>query len=359
MMKRRFAMKLSMTLSAILAAGATASLAGQPEKIDPNRPPAKIAILYNEAFLLHATGAGHPERADRLHVLIKRLRNDATLSAKLAWLDFEPASIGALEAAHSSDYIRLVQTECDALQDGRLATLSTGDTMLSAGTWKAARLAAGAGMAGVDHVMQGENRAAFALVRPPGHHATANRGMGFCVFNNIAIAARHAQRQHGLQRILIVDIDVHHGNGTQDIFYEDPSVFLFCVHQHPLYPGTGRPTETGRGRGEGFTLNVDLPRGAGDRDILAALKDKLQPAMESFQPELILVSAGFDGHEADPLGGLAYTQEGFAAMAAELLSLANRYTAGRIVFMLEGGYATEAMADSVAAILHVLAETRQ
>ncbi len=349
-------MNMSMTLSAILAAGATASLATPPESIDQQRPPGKVAILYNDAFLRHSTGAGHPERPDRLNVIVDRIRSDATLSAATAWLAFEPASIGTIEAVHTADYIRRVMEECAALEDGRLAPLSTGDTILSSGTWDASLLAAGAGMAGVDHVMQGKHRSAFALVRPPGHHATADRGMGFCVFNNIAIAARHAQRQHGLERILIVDIDVHHGNGTQDIFYEDPSVFFFCAHQHPLYPRTGRPTETGRGRGKGYTLNVDLPRGAGDGDILRAIEGKLRPAMESFLPELILVSAGFDGHADDPLGGLAYTTEGFAAIARELLTLATRHTSGRIVYMLEGGYATQAMADSVAAILNVLAE---
>lgn len=321
-----------------------------------HRPPDKVAILYSDAFLLHSTGAGHPESPDRLKVIINRLRNDATLAAKTDWIAFEPASTDAIETAHTADYIRLVKAECDALEDGRRTPLSTGDTILSDGTWRAATLAAGAGMAGVDHVMNGTHRSAFALVRPPGHHATANRGMGFCVFNNIAIAARHAQHRHGLERILIVDIDVHHGNGTQDIFYEDPSVFFFCVHQHPLYPRTGRPEETGRGRGKGFTRNIDLPQGAGDEDILGAIKDTLRPAMESFKPELILVSAGFDGHANDPLGGLAYTEEGFAGMARELLLLANRHASGRIVFLLEGGYATQAMADSVAAVLHILAD---
>lgn len=323
-------------------------------RTEPESTARKVAVLYHPAFLQHDTGPNHPEKPDRLRTLIARLRGNAKLSAGLVWPEFKPASLEALQAVHSPDYIQRVENEIKALAPGKTASLSTGDTVLSAPSWTAALLAAGAGIAGCDEVMAGRASSAFALVRPPGHHATPDRGMGFCIFNNVAVAARHLQKRHGLRRVLIVDIDVHHGNGTQDIFYEDDSVFFFCIHQHPLYPGSGRPTETGRGRGLGFTLNVDLPAGAGDAAARAAFRDQLRPAMESFKPEFVLVSAGFDGHADDPLGGLQYTGDGYAAMAEEIVGLANQYASGRVVFLLEGGYALEALASSTERILEVL-----
>jgi len=321
------------------------------------KPAPKVAVLYSPKFLLHDTGPNHPERPDRLGRVVAHLKGDQKLSAGLVWPEFRPATIEALEAVHSQDYLRLVEREIRALGEGGIAGLSTGDTVISPGTWEAAILAAGAGIAGCDEVMAGRVSSAFALVRPPGHHASRARGMGFCVFNNAAVAARHLQKHHGIQRVLIVDFDAHHGNGTQDIFYEDNSVFYFSVHQHPLYPGTGRPTETGKGKGAGFTLNVDLPAGAGDDAALDALRNRLRPAMEWFKPEFVLVSAGFDGHEGDPLGGLAYSDDGYATMAKDLLAIADRHASGRIVFLLEGGYGLENVAHSVARILAVLGGT--
>lgn len=314
----------------------------------------KVAVLYNAKFLLHDTGPNHPERPERLERVVAHLNGDKKLSAGLVWPEFMPATIEAIGTVHSQDYIKLVERETKAIGKNGTASLSTGDTVISPGTWEAATLAAGAGIAGCDEVMAGRVSSAFALVRPPGHHASRSRGMGFCVFNNAAVAARHLQKHHDIKRVLIVDFDAHHGNGTQDIFYDDNSVFYFSVHQHPFYPGTGRPTETGNGKGAGFTLNVDLPAGAGDNAALDALRNTLKPAMEKFKPEFVLVSAGFDGHKDDPLGGLAYSDEGYATMANDLLGIADRYASGRIVFLLEGGYGLESVARSVARILAVL-----
>ncbi|MDZ4197968.1 MAG: histone deacetylase [Kiritimatiellia bacterium] len=318
------------------------------------RESSRVAVLYSDQFLLHDTGPNHPEHPGRLEKIMIRLKGDTKLSAGLVWPEFSPATLEDLEAVHSARYIGLVKKETMAIGEKGIANLSTGDTVISPGTWEAATLAAGAGMAGCDEVMANRASAAFALVRPPGHHATRDRGMGFCVFNNVAVAARYLQKRHGIPRVLIVDFDAHHGNGTQDIFYDDDSVFFFSVHQHPFYPGTGRPAETGKGKGEGFTLNVDLPAGSGDETLLAAIRDKLMPAMETFKPGFILVSAGFDGHESDPLGGLKFSEAGYAALAQELLDMAARHASGRIVFILEGGYAPEEMAKSVARILAVL-----
>jgi len=314
----------------------------------------KVAVLYSEKFLLHDTGKGHPENSDRLKDVVAHLKGDKDLSAVLVWPEFKQATIECLETVHSADYLKLVEKEIKAIGKQGIAGLSTGDTVISPGTWEASTLAAGAGIVGCEEVMSGRASSAFALIRPPGHHASRERGMGFCVFNNAAVAARYLQKHKGIKRVLIADFDAHHGNGTQDIFYEDDSVFFFSIHQHPFYPGTGRPAETGKGKGLGFTLNVDLPAGSGDDAALAAFRDTLKPAMEKFKPEFILVSAGFDGHEGDPLGGLKYTDDGYASIAKELLGIANRYASGRIVFLLEGGYGPQNITGSVNSIITVL-----
>jgi acetoin utilization deacetylase AcuC-like enzyme len=211
----------------------------------------------------------------------------------------------------------------------------------------------------VDGVIAGRHASAFCAVRPPGHHAEADRAMGFCLFNNVAVAARYAQKKHGLSRVLIVDWDVHHGNGTQNIFYDDPTVFYFSTHQYPFYPATGSTAEEGAGLGEGTTLNCPLPAGAGDREILDRFENKLLPAADAFKPEFIFISAGFDAHEEDPLAGLRVTEKGYARLTGFVKDLAARHAGGRIVSALEGGYNLAALGRSVEAHLRVLSGRRQ
>lgn len=316
----------------------------------------KVAILYSDKFLLHDTGQQHPENPARLLAVVNFLKTNQSLSPHLIWPIFKPATHEMLKLVHSDDYIKLVEREIKALKNSS-ANLSTGDTVISQHTLEAAKLAVGASAAGVDVVMSGKTSSAFALLRPPGHHASKSRGMGFCVYNNVAVAARYLQKQYGLKRILIVDFDVHHGNGTQDIFDEDDSVFYFSVHQHPFYPGTGRPSEIGVGKGKGYTLNVDLPRGAGDDALIAALQNQLKPAMEKFKPEFVLVSAGFDAHAGDLLGGLEYTDDGYRETAKILRDIAKRYASNRTLYVLEGGYSPQNISNSVAKILGVLTES--
>ena len=308
----------------------------------------KSALIADPVCREHDTGNGHPESARRFDAVVQAL-DAAGLREKMVALDPREVSTDDLLLAHTAEYVALAEREIR----GGANQLTTGDTVVSRHSWDAALKAAGSGMAAVDAVVGGKVERAFCVVRPPGHHATAERGMGFCVFNNIALAARYAQRRHGIGRVLIVDWDVHHGNGTQDIFYEDGSVFFFSTHQSPWYPGTGRADETGAGAGKGTTLNCPLPAFSGRKEIFACFEEKLSPAMEKFRPELVLISAGFDSRMEDPLGHFMLTDEDFADLTRMVLKIAKEHSGGRVVAMLEGGYNLRGLA--LAATAHVMA----
>jgi acetoin utilization deacetylase AcuC-like enzyme len=277
----------------------------------------------------HDTGSHHPESPARFDAALGAVKD-----LDLARIEPRVANEDEVALCHSRAYIRLVERE---VMTG-FHELSTGDTIICPRSLDAALRATGGVLNAVDAVCAKKYRNAFAIVRPPGHHAGAARGMGFCLFNNIAIAARYAQSKYGVGRVVIADWDVHHGNGTQDIFYPDGSVFFFSTHQHPWYPGTGLADETGEGKGAGLTLNCPLPAGSGRREILGAFQEKLAPAMEKFKPELVLISAGFDSRVDDPLGNFLLSDADFADLTRVMLEVADEHASGRLVSVLEGGY---------------------
>jgi len=308
---------------------------------------APVAFVFHDDCLKHDNGAGHPERPDRLLAIQKRLAERGLLD-RLLLLQPDEAPLDSLALVHDRAYIEAIRRACE-----RAPVRLDPDTGVSPGSWRAALLSAGGALLGCDAVLAGKARSAFVCTRPPGHHAEAGRAMGFCLFNNIAVAARHLQRAHGLGRILIVDWDVHHGNGTQHMFESDPTVFYFSTHQFPFYPGTGSARETGSGRGAGFTLNYPMPAGSGDAEYIEVFQSVLCPEIDRVQPEAILISAGFDAHRDDPLAGMSLTEKGYAALTSILREAAGRHCDGRIISLLEGGYDLQALAASVEA--HLLA----
>ncbi len=307
----------------------------------------KTGIIYSDHFLHHDTGYGHPESPERLKKIIGYLRNDPQFKELLF---FEPrhASIQDIKYVHSINYIQKVIKICEK-GGGNLDP----DTVLSRESFNSALLSVGAGLTGSDLIMEGKIENAFCAVRPPGHHAEVEKGMGFCIFNNVAITARYLQKKYGLQRILIIDWDVHHGNGTQQIFEEDNSVFYFSIHQYPHYPMTGKGEEKGVGKGEGFTLNMPLEAGADDRVYLAIFREILRPVVENFKPQFILISAGFDCHMSDPLGGMLVSEACFYEMTKIVMEWAKKFSNGRILSFLEGGYSLNYLPICVGA--HILA----
>jgi acetoin utilization deacetylase AcuC-like enzyme len=301
-------------------------------------------VFYDPATLRHEPAGDHPENPKRLDAVMQSVRalegqGRVTVSAPRAATDDEILRV------HTAEYLKLVRAEVAA---GR-RTLSTGDTDLSQGSLAAAMAAAGTVVSAVDAVMRGRARNAFCAVRPPGHHASQAKGMGFCVFNNLAIGARHAARAFGAERILIADWDVHHGNGTQAIFWSDGSVLFFDTHQHPWYPGTGHPGETGEGKGRGLIVNRPFPAGSGRREILNAFRTGLVPAAERFKPDLVMISAGFDSRAGDPLGQFTLADADFADLTTLVLEIARQHARGRVVSVLEGGYARDGLARAVTA----------
>ncbi len=300
-----------------------------------------VALFTHPACLAHDTGPHHPECPDRLRVVLQALEHPhfATLLREQA----PPATREQLCLAHPAPHVDRILAMRPAA--GEMLAVDP-DTVVSHGTVDAALRAAGGAVAAVDAVMEGWAGSAFAAVRPPGHHAERSRAMGFCFFNNAAIAARHARTRWGLARVAVVDFDVHHGNGTEDIFAPDPALFYASSHQHPCYPGTGSPRETGVA---GNIVNAPLPPGAGSEMFRAAWKDRIIPALETWQPDFLILSAGFDAHRADPLAELRVETEDFAWLTDRLLAVADRYAQGRVVSMLEGGYDLAALAASTAA----------
>jgi acetoin utilization deacetylase AcuC-like enzyme len=287
----------------------------------------------------HDPGPGHPEQPARFSALFGCLESTG-LAEEMHRIGTRLAEPDELALVHTREYIDLVTREVAE----RRSQLSTGDADISPRSLDAARLAAGGVLNAVDAVFSRDVENAFCLVRPPGHHANASRGMGFCLFNNVAIAARYAQRVHGVERVLIADWDVHHGNGTQDIFYEDGSVLFFSTHQSPWYPGTGAHSETGGGAGEGKTINCPLPAGSGKTEIMDAFRSQLLPAARNFRPDLVILSAGFDSRIDDPLGQFRLTDQDFAELTSTMLELADQYCASRLISVLEGGYSLEGLA---------------
>ena len=301
----------------------------------------KTGIVRDNRYLNHVTGDYHPESHHRLEVIYKMLE-DEDIKGKFVEIIPRFATRKELEDVHLKDYVSKV-----AATEGKPMVMLDGDTQTSPKSWEAAQLAAGGFLELIDSLMKKDIDNGFALVRPPGHHAEHDRGMGFCLFNNVAIGAKYAMAKYNLERILIIDWDLHQGNSTQHVFYDDPKVLYFSTHQFPYYPGTGSFEETGRGEGEGYTINVPLPPGQGDNEYEKIYLEILKPVTLEFMPQLILVSSGFDIYFKDPLGGMKVTPDGFAKMTKIIMELANRVCEGKALFILEGGYDLEGLKDSV------------
>ncbi|MEM1283030.1 MAG: histone deacetylase [Chlamydiota bacterium] len=311
-------------------------------------------IVTDEQYPSHMTGRGHPECPGRHTSIDEALLENGLLKSDNK-LTPRPATKEELSLCHPLEYVNLVEDEVKAANLWGYATLSTGDVRICPKSYSIAKLAVGGVLTGVDHVMQRIGNRVFCNVRPPGHHACKEIGMGFCLFNNVAVGARYAQKVYGVDRVLIVDWDVHHGNGTQNIFYHDPSVFYFSTHQKDIYPNTGYEDEIGKGEGKGKTLNVPIPGEKDSRlEVLKAFEEQLFPAMKSFEPQLVIISAGFDAHEDDPIGGFDLKTQDFYTLTSMVCEIADQYCDGKIVSVLEGGYNLTAIAESVVAHVRAL-----
>ncbi len=311
-----------------------------------------LGICHDTRFKQHRTGPGHPECPARLDAVGAGLQDAGVLAHAVA-IEPEPIDRGALEARHDPAYVRRFEQACRAGQP----VIDVPDCTISRESFEIARLASGGVVAAVGGMLGGAYRRAFCAVRPPGHHAEPDRAMGFCMFNNVALAA-DAARRAGVARVLILDWDVHHGNGTQHMFYHDPLVYYISLHGHPeyLFPGTGLAEEIGEGDARGTTLNLPLMPGADDDVVRAAWRDSVAPAVRSFEPELVILSTGFDAHRADPLGILSWSDAIFEEMLERVLELADRYAQGRILSVLEGGYDFGVLRRCAAAHVRLLAQ---
>jgi acetoin utilization deacetylase AcuC-like enzyme len=318
---------------------------------------AKAALVMHSDCGRHDTGWNHPEHQGRLPAIVDAIYRDTpALLDRLLQVEAVPATREQILRVHPASHIDFVREQAErAAQLGAPFAVES-DTMVSGATWDAALAAAGCVTTAVSLVMKGAARAAFALARPPGHHAGADYVMGFCFFNNVAIAARALQAEHGIERVLIVDWDVHHGNGTQDIFYDDPSVYYISLHLSPHYPGTGAADERGAGAGQGTTRNVPLAHGTTTAEFRAAFTRALDEAVAEFDPQFILVSAGYDCMAGDPLGGLTLTPRDMNALTAELMAIAAARTQGRLVLVIEGGYAPRTAAAGVVDTIRALVD---
>lgn len=303
----------------------------------------RTAVIYHPDYLKHDTGE-HPERKERLVSIITHLRETGIME-RLELIEPRFAELSEIEYIHTPEYVR------KAKKYSELEIPLDLDTVLSKDSYSVALLAVGGAIAAVDTVLDRAG-SSFALVRPPGHHAEPDRGMGFCIFNNAAIAARHAQKK-GRKRVLIADWDVHHGNGTQEAFYSDPTVLYFSTHQYPHYPGTGWLDEVGTGEGEGYNINVPLPAGTEDAGFIAAFREILLPAALEFRPDIVIVSAGQDASAGDGLAQMRMSADGFAALASIVSSIAEKTCEGKVAAVLEGGYDLGLLARSVASVLEV------
>ena len=306
--------------------------------------------IIHPAFLAHDTGPGHPERSDRLRAVEKALAHD--IFAGLTRREAPLSSVDPARLMHDDRYIAAL--EAAAPKTGSVHI--DGDTLMSPGTWEAALRAVGAAVYATDAVMSGAAQNAFCAVRPPGHHAEAARAYGFCFFNNVAIAAVHARAKDGASRVAVGDFDVHHGNGTQNMFWRDRNLFYASSHQMPLFPGSGHPSETGA---HNNIVNVALRHGDAGKQFREAYETRILPALDAFQPDLVIISAGFDAHHADPLGGVALVEDDFAWVTRKLIEIADKHAGGRVVSMLEGGYDLTGLAMSTAAhVRELLAASR-
>jgi len=311
-------------------------------------------IVYDPRFLEHEPGPGHPERKERLSVAAAHLEAQPWFD-RLEAVAALPAEREWIQAIHADAYIERARETCAR----GVPFLDVTDVGVSRRSYEVALLAAGSLVAMAERVVRGELANGFVMARPPGHHAEQDMALGFCLFNNVAVAARHLQRAHGLERILILDWDVHHGNGTQHSFEEDPSVLYVSTHQYPFYPGTGAASETGTGAGAGATINCPMPAGASDRDYQAAWRERIVPGIEAFRPDMILVSAGFDAHRADPLAQIDLSTGFFAWMTERLMEQADKHCQGRLVSVLEGGYDVHELARCIAIHVATLAGVRE